>query len=144
MIREPWSAANLSAVKSKIATYETLAMKHLADNMLEQLAADEVLNQKDRKIGGIFKWEEAADLIFFETTEKECSNKKVKGLMKDERSMVIVFGNAVFGSHENFAEVMKFAINLTNQMIAGEVLQMVMLSVMQTIRYTCYKKQSKL
>jgi len=49
MIREPWSAANLSAVKSKIATYETLAMKHLADNMLEQLAADEVLNQKDRK-----------------------------------------------------------------------------------------------
>ena len=52
MIREPWSAANLSAVKSKIATYETLAMKHLADNMLEQLAADEVLNQKDRKIGG--------------------------------------------------------------------------------------------
>ena len=49
-IRKPWSAANLSAVKSKIVTFEALAIKHLADNMLELLAADEVLKQKDRKI----------------------------------------------------------------------------------------------
>ena len=42
-IRDPWSAAGRSAITSKIVT---LSMKHMADNMLEQLAADEVLNEK--------------------------------------------------------------------------------------------------
>ena len=45
-IREPWTAANQGAVKSKIVTFETLAMKHLADHTLELLLADEVLNEK--------------------------------------------------------------------------------------------------
>ena len=51
-----------SSIKSKIVTFETLAMKHMADNMLELLAADEVLNEKDRKIGGALPWEEMANL----------------------------------------------------------------------------------
>ena len=115
-------------------------MKQLVDNMLELLAADDVLKQKDRKIGGTLKWEEAADLIFCETTEKECSKKELRGLMKDERSMVNTIA-AMLWSAENLAEVMIFAINLRNQMIAKEALQMFMLCVMQTIKYTCYKKR---
>ena len=49
--REPWSAVNQGAIKSKIVTFETLAMKHLADHMLKLLAANEVLNETNRKIG---------------------------------------------------------------------------------------------
>ena len=45
-IREPWTAANQGAVKSKIVTFETLAMNHLADHTLELLLAEEVLNEK--------------------------------------------------------------------------------------------------
>ena len=109
-IRKPWSAANLSAVKSEIVRFETLAIKHQTDNMLELLAADEVLNKKDQKIGETLKWEEVADLIFCETTEKECSNKELRGLMKDERGMVNTIA-AMLWSAENLAEVMIFTIN---------------------------------
>ena len=62
-IREPWSAAGQSAIKSKIVTFETLTMKHMADNMLGLLAADEVVNEKSQKIEGTLQWEEAANLF---------------------------------------------------------------------------------
>ena len=124
-IREPWSAANLSAVKSK------------NDRRTEKSTEG---RQKGRKIGGTLKWEEAADLIFCDINEKECSNKELKGLIKDERSMVNTKG-AMLWSAENLAEVMIFAIYLRNQIIAKEALQMFMLCVMQTIIYTCYKKR---
>ena len=48
---------------------------------------------------------------------------------------------AMLWSAENLVEDMIFAINLRNQIIAGEALQMLMLCVMQTIKYTCYKKR---
>ena len=52
-------------------------------------------------------------------------------------------GNAIAAmliASENIAEVMIFAINMRNQMIAGEALQILMLCVMQSIKYTGYKK----
>ena len=71
------------------------------------------LKPKRPKIGGTLKWEEATDLIFCETTEKECSNKELRELIKDERSIVNLIG-AMLWSAENLAEVMIFAINLRN------------------------------
>ena len=139
-IREPWTAANQGAVKSKIVTFETLAMKHLADHMLELLVADEVLNEKRIwKIGGILQWEEVANLIFCETNDSECSNKELRQLIMDECSAGNAIAAMLFAS-ENKAEVVIFAINMRNQMIAGEALQMLMLCVMQSIKYTGYKK----
>ena len=71
---------------------------------------------------------------------KECSNKALKGLIKDKKSMVNTI-EAMLWSAENLVEDMIFAINLRNQIIAGEALQMLMLCVLQTIKYTCYKKR---
>ena len=135
--REPWSAANVRAVKSKSVTFESLAMKHLATNMLEYIAGDDVLNNLDRKIGGSLKWEEMADLIFCETDE---SNKELRGMMKDEKSTVNTVATLLW-SAENLAEVMIFAINVRNRMIGGKPMQMIMIAIMQAIKYTCYKKR---
>ena len=139
-IREPWSAANQGAVKSSIVTFETLAMKYLADHMMELLAADEVLNEKRGKIGGTSPWEEISNLIFCESNDRECSNKQLRQIIKDERSCVDTVAAMLFAA-ENLAEVMIFAINLRNQMNTGEAMQKIMLCVMQAIKFTSYKKR---
>ena len=139
-IREPWSAANHGAIKRKIVTFETLAMKHLADHMLELIAADEVLNETSRKIGETLPWERAANLIFCETNEKECSNKELRELIKDERSAVNTIA-AMLLAAESVAEVMIFAVNMRKQMTARKAMQMLIFCVMHTIKYTCYKKR---
>ena len=85
-IREPWSAAGQGAIKSKIVTYETIGYKFLTDNLLELLASEEIFNATDPKIGGTLPWQQLSNLIFVETSEKDCANKELKSHIKDEKS----------------------------------------------------------
>ena len=122
-IREPWSAAGQGAIKSKIVTYETIGYKFLTDNLLELLSSEEIFNATDPKIGGTLPWQKLSNLIFVETSEKDCANKELKSHIKDEKSAVNTLA-AMIWSAESLGEVIILAINLRNQLIAGKALQM--------------------